>query len=44
MLMAHGTRLRSEAEMGELLANSGFKLRRTLSTRSTLRLFESQPA
>jgi hypothetical protein len=44
MLMAHGTRLRSEAEMGELLANSGFKLMRTIATRSALRLFESEPA
>jgi hypothetical protein len=44
MLMAHGTQLRSEAEMGELLANSGFKLMQTIGTRSALRLFESEPA
>jgi hypothetical protein len=44
MLMAHGTRLRSEDGMGELLANSGFKLMRTIATHSALRLFESGPA
>lgn len=44
MLMAHGTRLRSEAEMGALLANSGFKLVRAIGTRSALRLFEGEPA
>jgi hypothetical protein len=44
MLMAHGTRLRSEAEMGKLLAHSGFMLMRTIGTRSALRLFESVPA
>jgi hypothetical protein len=44
MLMAHGTRLRSEGEMGELLAKSGFKLMHTIATRSALRLFESEPA
>lgn len=44
MLMAHGTRLRSEGEMGELLAKSGFKLMRTIGTRSALRLFEGEPA
>jgi hypothetical protein len=44
MLMAHGTRLRSEAEMGALLADSGFKLVRAIGTRSALRLFEGEPA
>jgi hypothetical protein len=44
MLMAHGTRLRSETEMGKLFANSGFKLARTIDTRSALRLFEGEPA
>ena len=43
MLMAHGTRLRSEAEMGDLFASSGFKLKCTIGTRSALRLFESEP-
>lgn len=44
MLMAHGTRLRSESEMGQLLADSGLKLTRTIGTRSALRLFESELA
>jgi hypothetical protein len=44
MLMAHGTRLRSEAEMQELFARSGFQLVRILSTRSTMRLFVGVPA
>lgn len=44
MLMAHGTRLRSEADMRELLAKTGFDLVRTIGTRSTLRLFEGVPA
>jgi hypothetical protein len=44
MLMAHGTRLRSESEMRELFTAAGFELVRTLSTRSTLRLFEGVPA
>ena len=44
MLMAHGTRLRDEAEMRELLAASGFGLVRVISTRSALRLFEGEPA
>jgi hypothetical protein len=43
MLMAHGTRLRSEAEMQELFARSGFQLVRTLGTRSTMRLFVAAP-
>ncbi len=43
MLMAHGTRLRSEAEMQELLEKSGFKLIRTVDTGSALRLFEGMP-
>jgi hypothetical protein len=30
--------------MAELLAKSGFKLMRTIATRSALRLFESEPA
>ena len=44
MLMAHGTRLRDETEMRELLAASGFGLARVISTRSALRLFEGEPA
>jgi hypothetical protein len=44
MLMAHGTRLRSEADMRELLAKTGFELVRTRDTGSTLRLFEGVPA
>jgi hypothetical protein len=44
MLMAHGTRLRSEVEMQDLFTMSGFKLARTVGTRSTLRLFEGVPA
>jgi hypothetical protein len=44
MLMAHGTRLRSEADVQELLAKTGFELVRTVGTRSTLRLFEGVPA
>jgi len=44
MLMAHGTRLRSEAEMQELFASSGFRLAKTLGTRSTMRLFVGVPA
>jgi hypothetical protein len=43
MLMAHGTHLRSEADMQELFARSGFELTRTLGTRSTLRVFEGAP-
>ena len=43
MLMAHGTRLRSEVEMRELFAESGFELVRTINTHSTLRLFEGVP-
>jgi hypothetical protein len=43
MLMAHGTHLRSEAEMRELFAKSGFHLARTLGTRSTMRLFVGVP-
>ena len=43
MLMAHGTRLRDEAEMRELLAGSGFRLTRAIDTRSALRLFEGVP-
>jgi hypothetical protein len=43
MLMAHGTRLRSEADMRELFTNTGFELVRTLETPSTLRLFEGVP-
>lgn len=43
MLMAHGTRLRSETEMEQLLTKSGFKLMRIIGTRSTLRLFEGVP-
>ncbi len=44
MLMAHGTRLRSETEMRDLFAKSGFKLVSNVGTRSTLRLFEGVPA
>jgi hypothetical protein len=44
MLMAHGTRLRDEAEMRELLAGAGFGLARAIGTRSALRLFEAEPA
>ena len=44
MLMAHGTRLRDESEMRELLGASGFGLARVISTRSALRLFEGEPA
>ena len=44
MLMAHRTRLRSEADMRELLAKTGFELVRTRDTGSTLRLFEGVPA
>jgi hypothetical protein len=44
MLMVHGTRLRGEAEMGELLAGSGFRLARATGTASALRLFEGDPA
>jgi hypothetical protein len=44
MLMAHGTRLRPEQEMRELLAGSGFKLMCVINTSSTLRLFEAEPA
>jgi hypothetical protein len=44
MLMAHGTRLRSEADMRELLAKTGFELLGTRDTGSTLRLFEALPA
>jgi hypothetical protein len=44
MLMAHGTRLRSEADMRELLAKTGFELVGTRDTGSTLRLFEALPA
>jgi hypothetical protein len=43
MLMAHGTRLRAESEMRELLAGSGFRLTRVTDTRSALRLFEGEP-
>ena len=43
MLMAHGTRLRDEAEMGELLAAAGFRLARAIGTHSALRLFEAEP-
>jgi capsular polysaccharide biosynthesis protein len=43
MLMTHGTRIRSEAEMEELLAHFGFKLVRALGPRSALRLFEGEP-
>ena len=44
MLMAHGTRLRTEAEMQELLAGSGFRLAQVIRTHSALRLFDSAPA
>lgn len=44
MLMAHGTRLRDEVEMQALLASSGFRLTRSIDTRSALRLFEAEPA
>ena len=43
MLMAHGTCLRDEVEMQQLLASSGFKLARSIDTRSALRLFEGEP-
>jgi hypothetical protein len=43
MLMAHGTRLRSESEMRELLEGSGFHLTSIIGTRSALRVFEGQP-
>ena len=41
--MAHGTCLRDEVEMQELLASSGFKLARSIDTRSALRMFEGEP-
>lgn len=44
MLMVHGTRLRDEAEMRELLAGAGLRLTRAIGTRSALRLFEAEPA
>jgi hypothetical protein len=44
MLMAHGTRLRSEADMRQLLAKTGFELVQTRDTGSILRLFEGVPA
>ena len=43
MLMAHGTGLRAEAEMRELLSSSGLRLTRAIETRSALRVFEGEP-
>jgi hypothetical protein len=43
MLMAHGTGLRAEVEMRELLGSSGFRLTRAIETRSALRVFEGEP-
>jgi hypothetical protein len=43
MLMAHGTRLRAESEMRELLEGSGFQLTSIIGTCSALRVFEGQP-
>jgi hypothetical protein len=46
MLMAFGSRLRPDAEMQALFAQTGFTLTRTIETRAvtTLRLFEGVPA
>jgi hypothetical protein len=43
MLMAHGTGLRTEVEMQEVLARAGLELVHTISTNSALRLFECRP-
>ena len=42
-LVMFGSRLRSNAEIQELLAQSGFRLLRTMETSSTLRLLEAAP-
>jgi O-methyltransferase domain/Dimerisation domain len=43
MLMAFGTRLRTDAEFRELFARAGFTVSRTLETPTTLRLVEAVP-
>lgn len=43
MLVMFGSRLRSNAEVQELFAQTGFQLTRAMETRSTLRLLEGMP-
>jgi len=43
MLVMFGSRLRTNAEMQELFAQSGFRLTQTVETCSTLRLLEAAP-
>lgn len=41
MLVVFGSRLRTEAELRDLFASTGFKLTRSMDTQSMLRLFEA---
>jgi hypothetical protein len=43
MLMVHGGRLRTNAEVQALFAQTGFQLTRAVETRSALRLLEGVP-
>jgi hypothetical protein len=43
MMVMFGSRLRSNAEVQELFAQTGFQLTRAMETGSTLRLLEGMP-